>query len=131
MDALDGANTAAKPAHLREVATTPVSGYTMLMVGLGLLVLAGLGFLTGAGMSNGFVILISVLLGITGFILLIGLFTVAPNQAKVMQLFGNYTGTVRETGLRWANPLYTKKNVSLRVRNFESEKLKVNDHDGN
>ena len=56
---------------------------------------------------------------------------VHPNQAKVLQLFGNYVGSVRETGLRWANPFYAKEVISLRVRNFESEVLKVNDSAGN
>ena len=60
-----------------------------------------------------------------------GLFVVNPNEARVMQLFGDYVGTVRDDGLRWANPFYTKRSVMLRVRNFESAKLKVNDHDGN
>lgn len=61
---------------------------------------------------------------------LIGLFAVAPNEARVLQLFGDYVGTAKEPGLRWANPFYTKRRVSLRVRNFESSHLKVNDHDG-
>jgi regulator of protease activity HflC (stomatin/prohibitin superfamily) len=60
-----------------------------------------------------------------------GLFSVAPNEGRVLQLFGAYRGTVREEGLRWANPFLTKKRISLRVRNFESAKLKVNDTDGN
>ena len=60
-----------------------------------------------------------------------GLFVVNPNEAKVLQLFGNYAGSAREPGLRWANPFYTKKKVSLRVVSFESSKLKVNDLDGN
>jgi hypothetical protein len=60
-----------------------------------------------------------------------GLFVVNPNEARVVQLFGDYVGTVKEDGLRWANPFYTKRSVMLRVRNFESAKLKVNDHDGN
>ncbi len=60
-----------------------------------------------------------------------GLFVVNPNQGKVLQLFGQYVGTVRDPGLRWANPFYTKKRVSLRVRNFETSKLKVNDNRGN
>jgi regulator of protease activity HflC (stomatin/prohibitin superfamily) len=60
-----------------------------------------------------------------------GLFTVAPNEAKVLQLFGKYVGTQHEPGLRFANPFFMKKAVSLRVRNFESSKLKVNDLDGN
>jgi regulator of protease activity HflC (stomatin/prohibitin superfamily) len=60
-----------------------------------------------------------------------GLFVVNPNEARVLQLFGDYAGTVRSPGLRWANPLVTKKRISLRVRNFESARLKVNDLDGN
>ncbi len=64
-------------------------------------------------------------------ILMVGLFSVAPNEARVLLLFGRYVGSVRDTGLRWANPFLTKRRVSLRVRNFESEKLKVNDKDGN
>lgn len=62
---------------------------------------------------------------------LLGHFTVNPNEARVLQLFGGYVGTVKEAGLRWANPFYSKRSVMLRVRNFESAKLKVNDHDGN
>jgi regulator of protease activity HflC (stomatin/prohibitin superfamily) len=64
-------------------------------------------------------------------LLLAGLFMVNPNEGKVLQLFGRYVGTARLQGLRWANPFYTKKKVSLRVRNFESGHLKVNDLDGN
>ena len=64
-------------------------------------------------------------------LLFAGLFVVNPNEGRVLQLFGDYAGTVKTPGLRWANPLYTKKRISLRVRNFESARLKVNDHDGN
>jgi regulator of protease activity HflC (stomatin/prohibitin superfamily) len=60
-----------------------------------------------------------------------GFFTVAPNEGKVLQFFGRYVGTVRDAGPRWTNPFYSKRGVSLRVRNFESSKLKVNDLDGN
>jgi len=60
-----------------------------------------------------------------------GLFVVQPNHGVVLQLFGRYVGTVRDEGLRFANPFYSKKPVSLRVRNFETNKLKVNDQDGN
>jgi regulator of protease activity HflC (stomatin/prohibitin superfamily) len=59
-----------------------------------------------------------------------GLFMVHPNEAKVMQLFGKYVGTAHEPGLKWANPFYMKTAVSVRVRNFESGKLKVNDSRG-
>jgi regulator of protease activity HflC (stomatin/prohibitin superfamily) len=64
------------------------------------------------------------------FVFWFGFFMVHPNEARVLQLFGAYTGTAREPGLRWANPFYTKKAVSTRVRNFESGKLKVNDSRG-
>ncbi len=63
-------------------------------------------------------------------ILWAGLFMVNPNEAKVLQLFGKYVATVREPGLRWANPLYWKTKISTRVRNFETGKLKVNDSHG-
>ncbi len=62
---------------------------------------------------------------------LTGLFLVNPNEGRVMQLFGKYVGTCRTEGLRWANPLYVKKRISLRVRNFETSRLKVNDINGN
>jgi regulator of protease activity HflC (stomatin/prohibitin superfamily) len=60
-----------------------------------------------------------------------GLYIVNPNEGQVLQFFGAYVGTTKIPGLRWANPLYSKKRISLRVRNFESAKLKVNDHEGN
>lgn len=63
--------------------------------------------------------------------LMVGLFFVNPNEARVIQLFGKYVGTTRQTGLCWANPLYSKRRISLRVRNFETGKMKVNDIDGN
>ena len=71
--------------------------------------------------------------GITSVIIAIlwgGFFMVHPNEAKVLQLFGQYVGTARDPGLRWANPFYAKHPVSVRVRNFESGKLKVNDSNG-
>jgi SPFH domain / Band 7 family len=64
-------------------------------------------------------------------VLAAGLFVVNPNEAKVLQLFGKYVGSARAPGLRFANPFYSKRRVSLRVRNFESTRLKVNDLDGN
>jgi len=61
---------------------------------------------------------------------LFGLYMVEPNQAAVLTLFGKYVGTVKAQGLRWNNPFFAKKKVSLRVRNFETGKLKVNEQDG-
>ena len=74
---------------------------------------------------------LSVLLFLTVLICWAGLFMVNPKEGKVLQLFGRYVGTVHQAGLRWANPFYSKAAVSMRVRNFESSKLKVNDKNGN
>ena len=76
-------------------------------------------------------IIVNILLLVVMLILFMGFFMVHPNQAKVLQLFGTYVGSVRQTGLRWANPFYSKATVSLRVRNFESGQMKVNDSSGN
>ncbi|HFB64381.1 MAG TPA: SPFH domain-containing protein [Aeromonadales bacterium] len=77
------------------------------------------------------VMIAGLLISIVIFINWFGFFMVHPNEAKVLQLFGKYIGTVKEPGLRWANPFYSKQAVSLRVRNFESSRLKVNDSTGN
>ena len=76
-------------------------------------------------------VIVNIVLLVVLLILFMGFFMVHPNQAKVLQLFGTYVGSVRETGLRWANPFYSKQSVSLRVRNFESGQMKVNDSSGN
>ncbi len=60
-----------------------------------------------------------------------GFFTLEPNEASVLTLFGKYTGTVRQEGFWWVNPLTSKRKISLRARNFDSEQLKVNDKNGN
>ncbi len=72
--------------------------------------------------------LVVLLLGITG---MPGLMMIMPNEAKVLLLFGAYRGTIKDEGWWWVNPFYIKKKISLRVRNFETERLKVNDLDGN
>ena len=71
-----------------------------------------------------------IVLGVVAAFCLLGLYMVEPNQAAVVSLFGKYVGTVKENGLRWNNPFFSKKKVSQRVRNFESGKLKVNELDG-
>ena len=71
------------------------------------------------------------LLSLLSFALFFGFFIVNPNEAQVLQLFGAYAGTVKSSGFGWANPLFTKRRISQRVRNFESQKLKVNDNEGN
>jgi regulator of protease activity HflC (stomatin/prohibitin superfamily) len=70
-------------------------------------------------------------LGVLALFTVRGLFMVNPNEARVLQLFGDYAGTAKIPGLRWANPFLTRKRISLRVRNFESGRLKVNDSEGN
>ncbi len=60
-----------------------------------------------------------------------GFFMIQPNQAKVMTFFGSYVGTVKQAGLGWTIPFFIRKNISLRIRNFESGQLKVNDNHGN
>jgi regulator of protease activity HflC (stomatin/prohibitin superfamily) len=69
--------------------------------------------------------------GVLWVLVLVGLKIVQPNVGKVLQLFGRYAGTVHEPGIWWLNPFYSGRNVSLRVRNFETPKLKVNDHNSN
>lgn len=102
--------------------------------GLAILFLLILTFLIGAAavifLPPVIKIVASVWLVINLF-LFFGLFMVNPNEARVLQLFGKYVGTAKEEGLRWANPFYHKRRVSLRVRNFETGRMKVNDIDGN
>jgi len=75
--------------------------------------------------------LLIILLGILIILCFAGFFMVQPNQGKILTLFGSYVGTVRYNGLRWTIPLFVRKAISLRVRNFESAKIKVNDNLGN
>jgi len=94
------------------------------------------GVLTAWGVSaiateNVVSIIVSVVLWCLMFVFWAGLFIVNPNEARVLQLFGKYIGTVKDSGLRWANPFFGKQKISLRVRNFETGKLKVNDANGN
>jgi hypothetical protein len=118
---------------IRERERQTTSGLLMLFAFLTFMVVTAVTFVravrsgddgTTVAVASVFVFALSVL-GLTG------LFTVAPNEGRVLQLFGAYRGTARDEGLRWANPFYTKKRISLRVRNFESARLKVNDTDGN
>jgi regulator of protease activity HflC (stomatin/prohibitin superfamily) len=111
----------------REQSKKVMSGYVMLVV------------LLVAQLASGYLIFLAVraqsvpgIIGAILFALIVlvfwaGLFMVHPNEAKVLQLFGKYVGTTHEPGLKWANPFFAKTAVSVRVRNFESGKLKVND----
>jgi regulator of protease activity HflC (stomatin/prohibitin superfamily) len=93
--------------------------------------IVSIGLIFTIGRIGGLIAVVTILLAIIIFICWFGFFMVNPNEARVLQLFGKYVGTVKKEGLRWANPFYSKMPVSLRVRNFESGKLKVNDNNGN
>jgi regulator of protease activity HflC (stomatin/prohibitin superfamily) len=116
---------------IREIKRNAPSGGLTLLFLIGLLVLAIVAVINAAVRDRGDLASIAIVGIVVIFILMAGLFTVQPGQGRVLQLFGRYIGTVRDPGLRWANPFYTKKAVSLRVRNFETAKLKVNDHNSN
>jgi regulator of protease activity HflC (stomatin/prohibitin superfamily) len=106
------------------------NGISVLLFGLAFAIAAGYGVVTGARAEHVLLATGSAfLLAVIAFLLL-GLYMVEPNQAAVLSLFGKYVGTVKEQGLRWNNPFYSKKKISLRTRNFESSKLKVNDLEG-
>ena len=116
---------------IRERERQTASGLLMLLLFFVILGVGGLGVKRAIGTGDGVTALLSGLLIATDILLACGLFTVNPNQGVVLQLFGAYRGTVKNEGLRWANPFYSKRRISQRVRNFESAKLKVNDTDGN
>ena len=116
---------------IRERENRPVAGLPVLLV---LLVGAGLtiwGAVDAARNASPWLMVAYLAATVVLIFLMAGVFVVNPNEGKVLQFFGDYVGTVKQPGLRWANPFYTKKVVSLRVRNFESGKLKVNDNEGN
>ncbi|MFD6953677.1 hypothetical protein A6A08_17500 [Nocardiopsis sp. TSRI0078] len=125
--------TGQPPAHTpqyREHPATSVNGMLMAVVSILL-------FLVGAGVALSPLIglpvplvAVGVVLAATGFLLFIGLEMVAPNEAKVVQLFGRYVGSVRTDGLRWVNPFTVRKGVSTRIRNHETSVMKVNDASG-
>jgi regulator of protease activity HflC (stomatin/prohibitin superfamily) len=110
---------------------TAPSGIPALVILIVLLIADGAWLVQGIRDKTVATVLIAILVMVTVLIALGGFFTVAPNEAKVLQFFGRYVGSVRDSGPRWANPFYSKRGISLRTRNFESAKLKVNDLDGN
>ena len=110
---------------------TQFNGWSILFILIILVLAAITAIIIGAGYHRPLLIFLGILLLILSAISCIGFFTVEPNQGVVLLLFGKYKGTERETGFRWANPLYKRQKVSLRARNFDSEKLKVNDKKGN
>ena len=116
---------------IRERERSVMSGVGMLLFLVAVLIAAAVGFVYGVTIENLPTILVGAVTWVVAAFLLRGLFTVNPNEARVLQLFGAYAGTVKTPGLRWSNPFYTRKRVSVRIRNFESARLKVNDLEGN
>ncbi|MFZ5662089.1 MAG: SPFH domain-containing protein [Pseudomonadota bacterium] len=115
---------------MRENPIRSLPGIPVLLVLLAALLAGGFLLLTGASQDAPARAVAGVAVAVVAFFLLFGLYMVEPNQAAVLSLFGKYVGTVKQDGLRWNNPFYGKKKLSLRVRNFESGKLKVNELDG-
>jgi regulator of protease activity HflC (stomatin/prohibitin superfamily) len=116
---------------IRELERKPLNGQLAVLLLLAASILVVLRFVSAIQTQSGGGLVTAGL----GFVVVVlgwaGLFVVQPNQGKVLQLFGNYVGTVRRPGLAWANPFFSKRSISLRVRNFETTKLKVNDHSSN
>ena len=126
-----------KSAHV-ERPTITWNGFIALAIGLALVVIGFWQLFQGvaygrSGSVTGLVttIVIFVLLFVAGLLFLSGLYTLQPNEAALLQLFGSYRGTTRVAGLRGTNPFYTRRKVSLRARNLNGERLKVNDKRGN
>jgi regulator of protease activity HflC (stomatin/prohibitin superfamily) len=106
-------------------------GLSTLLIMLVALALLAAGFLSAMRNTQPFLGMLSIFLIIVLAISAAGFFTVNPGEAKVLQLLGVYKGTVREQGFWYANPFVTKRTISLRIRNFETAKLKVNDNRAN
>ncbi|WP_146456298.1 SPFH domain-containing protein [Rubripirellula tenax] len=119
------APTADRPTVLvhPEKLIRPMAGWGPLFGILGLVLLGILMFIIGVAMGGGiggFMILLAIACAPVAFISLFGLMAIAPNDSRVLLLFGEYKGTVKESGFFWVNPFYSKRKVSLRIRNFET-----------
>lgn len=117
---------------MKEITQRSLPGIPLILATIAAIVLAcAVGVAGLAAEQGGGKWLVAALLIIAASIFVCcGFYMVQPNQAAVLELFGKYVGTVKDNGLRWNNPFFSKRKVSLRVRNFESGKLKVNELDG-
>ena len=112
-------STTTPPTH-PEILTRPSSGWLPLCGCLGLMLFGVLMIIVGAVQEAGLVVVLGGFCIPAGFIGLFGMMAIAPNDSRVLLLFGEYRGTVKESGFFWVNPFYSKRKVSLRVRNFET-----------
>ncbi|TCC20470.1 SPFH domain-containing protein [Kribbella speibonae] len=108
-----------------------LNGWPMAALAFVLAVVGVLVFVVGAGNSNGVLITLGILVFLAALILAAGLTPVSPGRARVLQILGRYAGTIRTDGLRWVNPISSRREVSTRIRNHETAVAKVNDADGN
>ncbi len=115
---------------MKENPTRSTSGIPVLLLLLAIVLGAAYGIFHGVAAGSPGLVIAAILTGVVALFCLFGLYMVEPNQAAVLSLFGKYVGTVKDNGLRWNNPFFSKRKVSQRVRNFESGKLKVNELDG-
>ncbi|MFP7723670.1 SPFH domain-containing protein [Lysobacter sp. A3-1-A15] len=115
---------------MKENPTRSLPGIPVLLALLLAMIAATVVLFQGVAGDSPLTAVLAVIGGLVAFFLLFGLYMVEPNQSAVLSLFGKYVGTVHDNGLRWNNPFFSKRKVSLRVRNFESGKLKVNELDG-
>jgi len=127
---MNSSSSASATIHREQPATAP-SGWLFLFVVLLLLALGIFSVITGVRTDSVALAVAGVLLAIAAIVTAGGFFTLQPNESAVFTLFGAYRGTTRQNGFLWANPFYRKQKVSLRIRNLNSEKLKVNDKRGN
>ena len=116
---------------MKENTQHSLSGIPVLLGLIVGLITCGYAVATGAATENLALAVPAMLVALVLVVALGGFYMVEPNQAAVLSLFGKYVGTAKEQGLRWNNPFYAARKISLRTRNFESSKLKVNDLDGN
>ena len=116
---------------MKEIPKKVRSGLEMFVLTSLVLIISVVFIIFGITADKGIFYIVSVVLFLGWLVLLMGFFTLQPNEAAALILFGDYKGTVKVPGWLWANPFYTKRKISLRSRNFNSDKLKVNDEMGN
>jgi uncharacterized membrane protein YqjE len=116
---------------IAEKPANKLNGFLMLFISIVILALSIYLLITGINLNNPEILWIVIPLMILDFIMMSGFVVVQPNDSRVLILFGKYTGTVRQSGFWWVNPFTVRKKVSLRIRNFNSQKIKVNDLHGN